>query len=100
MRPQRLPVLGLALLLLVSAGSQAATVTTPGIIAQTTAATFTVASVGTATVTGVLVTITPGAGLTIDGGTLTGGSCAALASTWVSRSPRKAHWGQAWLWAS
>src|SRR5690606_26064325 len=40
MRRQRLPVLGLALLLLVSAGSQAATVTTPGIIAQTTAATF------------------------------------------------------------
>ena len=40
MRRQRLPVLGLALLLLVSAGSRAATVTTPGIIAQTTAATF------------------------------------------------------------
>ena len=53
----------------------------PLVLNQATAATFTVASVGTATVAGVVVTITQPAGLTIHGGTLTGGSCAASGSS-------------------
>ncbi len=53
----------------------------PLVLNQATAASFTVASVGNATVNGVMVTITPPAGVTVNSGTLTGGSCAASGAT-------------------
>jgi len=64
-------------LVLVDAADAAVSVpaTTPLALNQASTVTFTVASVGNATVTGVSITVTPPAGVTINGGGVTGGTC-------------------------
>ena len=49
--------------------------TTPLALNQASTVTFTVSSIGNATVTGVSITVTPPVGVTINGGGVTGGSC-------------------------